>query len=166
MNTDDKLPLEIGRNCWRIERADKARMIVDAADYYALLEQLMADAKQRILLIGWDFDARIHLGDASDGGPPALGDFVMWLARRRPTLHVRLLRWDTGALKAMFRGSTLLTILRWKISTAISNGTVIITPAAMMVPQGVSKPYAPVNFDRATIAVYISGEVPNCSAIM
>src|SRR3546814_11941587 len=50
-----------GRNCWRIERADKARMIVDAADYYALLERLMADAKERILLIGWDFDPRIAL---------------------------------------------------------------------------------------------------------
>src|SRR3546814_1604701 len=56
-----------GRNCWRIERADKARMIVDAADYYALLERLMADAKERILLIGWDFDPRIALKPDKDG---------------------------------------------------------------------------------------------------
>ena len=48
----DLVPIVIeGRNCWRIERADKARMIVDAADYYALLERLMAGARERILLV-------------------------------------------------------------------------------------------------------------------
>jgi hypothetical protein len=32
------------------------------------------------------------------------------------------------------------TMRRWKISTAMRSGTVTITPAAMMVPYGVSKP--------------------------
>src|SRR3546814_10459114 len=66
-----------GRNCWRIERADKARMIVDAADYYALLERLMADAKERILLIGWDFDPRIALKPDKDGKGEPLGEYML-----------------------------------------------------------------------------------------
>ncbi len=33
--------------------------------------------------------------------------------KRRPGLHVHILRWDTGALKTLFHGRTLLTILRW-----------------------------------------------------
>src|SRR3546814_7344055 len=57
-----------------IERADKARMIVDAADYYKLLKQLMADAKERILLIGWDFDPRIALTPDDKGKGEPLGD--------------------------------------------------------------------------------------------
>ena len=53
MSEDALTPIvEEGRNCWRIERANKARMIVDAADYYALLVRLMERAKERILLIG------------------------------------------------------------------------------------------------------------------
>ena len=46
---------------------------------------------------------------------------------------------------------------RWKISTAMSSGTVTITPAAMMVPYGVSKPVVPVNLLMATVAVCFSG---------
>ena len=109
-----------GWNCWRVEQSGRFAVIADADDYFRAVRQAMLQARHSILMIGWDFDARIHLGDASDGGPAPLGDFVMWLARRRPTLQVRLLRWDTGAFKAMFRGTTLLTILRWKMHPRIT----------------------------------------------
>ncbi|WP_411838483.1 phospholipase D-like domain-containing protein [Paracoccus sp. ME4] len=109
-----------GWNCWRVEQSGRFAVITDADDYFRTVRQAMLQARHSILMIGWDFDARIHLGDNSDGGPAALGDFVMWLARRTPTLHVRLLRWDTGALKSLFRGSTLLTILRWKMHPRIT----------------------------------------------
>lgn len=109
-----------GWNCWRVEQSGRFAVITDADDYFRTVRQAMLQARHSILMIGWDFDARIHLGDNADGGPAALGDFVMWLARRTPTLHVRLLRWDTGALKSLFRGSTLLTILRWKMHPRIT----------------------------------------------
>ncbi|MBM3605521.1 MAG: phospholipase [Alphaproteobacteria bacterium] len=109
-----------GRNCWRVEQSERFSVIADADDYFCSVRQAMLQARRSILMIGWDFDARIHLGDASDGGPANLGDFVMWLARRTPSLHVRLLRWDTGAIKSLFRGSTLLTILRWKMHPRIT----------------------------------------------
>ena len=53
--------LEQGRNCWRIERAQRASLIVDAADYFRLARQAMLKARAQILLIGWDFDTRIDL---------------------------------------------------------------------------------------------------------
>ncbi|CAM3370318.1 phospholipase D-like domain-containing protein [Paracoccus nototheniae] len=110
-----------GWNCWRVEQSTRFAVIADADEYFRVVRQAMTQAKHSILMIGWDFDARIHLGDNSvDGGPAALGDFVMWLARRSPSLHVRLLRWDTGALKSIFRGSTLMTILRWKMHPRIT----------------------------------------------
>ncbi len=110
-----------GHNCWRVERSGRFAVIADADEYFRAVRQAMLEARSSILMIGWDFDARIPLGDASaDGGPSCLGEFVVWLARRSPALHVRLLRWDKGALKSIFRGTTLLTILRWKMHPRIT----------------------------------------------
>lgn len=109
-----------GRNCWRIERADKARMIVDAADYYALLERLMADAKERILLIGWDFDPRIALKPGKDGKGEPLGRYLLRLAHERPERDIDILRWNFGGLRQILIPSTLAMIARWKFTRSIS----------------------------------------------
>jgi phosphatidylserine/phosphatidylglycerophosphate/cardiolipin synthase-like enzyme len=113
--------LEPGRNCWRIERAEKARLIVDAADYYATLRQAMLTAEKRIMLIGWDFDARVRIGPRRNptGAPSTIGRFVLWLNRHRPDLQVYLLRWDVGSLKALFRGTTPITVARWAMHKRI-----------------------------------------------
>ena len=92
-----------GRNCWRIERANKARMIVDAADYYALLERLMAGAKERILLIGWDFDPRIPLIPDEQGKGESLGHYLLRLAKDQPKRDIDILRWNFGGLKHLLR---------------------------------------------------------------
>ena len=109
-----------GRNCWRIERAEKARMIVDAADYYALLERLMADAKQRILLIGWDFDPRIALKPGKDGKGEPLGDYLLRLAKEKPDRDIDILRWNFGALKQFAMPRILSMIVRWRLTRSIS----------------------------------------------
>ena len=109
-----------GRNCWRIERAEKARMIVDAADYYALLERLMADAKQRILLIGWDFDPRIALKPGKDGKGEPLGDYLLRLAKEKPDRDIDILRWNFGALKQFAMPRILSMVARWKLTRSIS----------------------------------------------
>lgn len=108
------------QNCWRIAGAGQFSLIVDAADYFVAVREAMLKARHSILLIGWDFDARITLGDNKDGGPARLGDFLIWLADRTPGLQIRLLRWDTGAIKSVFRGNTLWTILRWKAHPRIT----------------------------------------------
>ncbi len=99
---------------WRIESATRAAVIIDADDYFKAAREAMLDARERIMLVGWDFDARINLGDAgNDGGPATVGEFIYWLVERTPTLHVYLLRWDLGALKTLTRGSTFFTVLKW-----------------------------------------------------
>jgi phosphatidylserine/phosphatidylglycerophosphate/cardiolipin synthase-like enzyme len=114
--------LRPGVNCWRIERASRAAVIVDAADYFRAARAAMLAARRRIMLVGWDFDARIELtpGEAADEAPARLGDFILWLVERRPELEIFVLRWDIGAIRALFRGSTILTLLRWKAHPRIS----------------------------------------------
>lgn len=102
-----------GPEYWRIERAERMTVIVDADDYFRIARRAMLGAKKRILLIGWDFDARIHLEPAGDGKPRAVGAFILHLVQRNPELEVFLLRWDLGALKTLVRGATFLTVLKW-----------------------------------------------------
>ncbi len=108
-------PLTPDVNCWRIEQADAASVIVDADDYFRFARSAMLKARRRIMLIGWDFDARINLGESSEApdAPAKVGEFILWLVNRNPELEVYLLRWDMGALKTLFRGSTVLTMLKW-----------------------------------------------------
>lgn len=121
-STPKKTPpaLRPGATIWRYERAERFSLIVDADSYFVAARAAMLAATKSILLVGWDFDARIHFGKPDDEGPQKLGDFILWLADRTPALEIRLLRWDTGAIKAMFRGSTLYTILRWKAHPRIT----------------------------------------------
>ncbi|HET7816280.1 MAG TPA: phospholipase D-like domain-containing protein [Sphingomicrobium sp.] len=112
--------LEPGRNCWRIERAGRAALVVDAADYFRIARQAMLRARHQILLIGWDFDTRICLDfDADDGAPTELGAFVSWLPRHRPGVQVHILKWDVGAIKLLGRGTTVLRLARWAASDQI-----------------------------------------------
>ncbi|PZU58050.1 MAG: phospholipase [Sphingobium sp.] len=104
------------RTRWRVARADKACVIVDAEDYFRLARAAMLKAQRRIMLVGWDFDARIELvrdRGADDGAPTTIGDFIYWLVRDRPELEVYLLRWDMGAFASLFRGKTIFTIAKW-----------------------------------------------------
>jgi phosphatidylserine/phosphatidylglycerophosphate/cardiolipin synthase-like enzyme len=106
--------LERGTNCWRIERARRAAVIVDAADYFRLVRRAMIDARSQIMLIGWDFDTRIKLvPSAEDGAPTELGAFLSWLPKQRPGLDVHILNWDVGAVTLLARGTTVFRLLRW-----------------------------------------------------
>jgi len=112
--TDDPTLFRPGHNCWRVERAERATVIVDADDYFKAARAAMLKARKQILLVGWDFDARIRFGgDVADGGPERVGAFVSWLVRRTPGLHVYILRWDTGALKTLFHAQSIMRIARW-----------------------------------------------------
>lgn len=82
----------------------------------------MLNARQRILMIGWDFDTRIVLapGEHRKTDPPSrLGDLVLWIARHRPLVDVRILKWNVGALMMLGRGTTLFTAARWALHPRI-----------------------------------------------
>ena len=109
-----ELTLEPGGNCWRIARADRAALIVDAADYFRIVRGAMLAARSQIMLIGWDFDTRVSLDpDCDDGAPAELGALLSWIARERPELEIRILKWDVGAIKLLGRGTTMLRLARW-----------------------------------------------------
>ena len=99
---------------WRRETATRAGLIVDASAYFEVGRKAMLKARKRIMLVGWDFDARIELSDERlPGEPRTLGEFVLWLVKRNPDLEVFLLRWNMGAVRTLFRGTTIFTLMRW-----------------------------------------------------
>lgn len=108
-----------GRNCWRIARAGKASVIVDAADYYRIIGAAMEQAQERIFVVGWDFDTRIALDPDSDGRGETLGHFFLRLARENPARQIDILKWNFGALKQLFHATSIMWLLRWKRTKAI-----------------------------------------------
>ena len=106
---------------WRYVHATRARVIVDAADYFAIMQAAMLNARYRIFLIGWDFDTRIHLAEGrhwwqrawKNKYPARLGSFIAWMIRHRPTLEVRILKWSFGVFKFTYRGSMWVDLMRW-----------------------------------------------------
>lgn len=111
----------VSRSVWRFVKATKAHVVIDAADYFDLMQEAMLGARQQILMIGWDFDTRIRLGQGRrwwnlprrSRFPSRLGAFVVWLARRRKSLEIRILKWNFGALKFIFRGTMAVDLFRW-----------------------------------------------------
>ena len=123
----DPTPPAPNPSVWRFARASRAHVVIDAADYYALMQQAMHRAQQLIHMIGWDFDTRMRLGDGRRFwnlprkriNPARLGPYVIWLCERTPGLQVRVLKWNFGALKFLFRGSMILDLIRWMLHPQI-----------------------------------------------
>jgi phosphatidylserine/phosphatidylglycerophosphate/cardiolipin synthase-like enzyme len=127
-DTDDTDPKRVSRldpsvepGVWRYVNASRASVIVDAADYFAFMQDAMLKSRRRILLIGWDFDTRIHLERGrrwwqrpwKRGYPSRLGSFIAWLARNRKQLDIRILKWSVGALSTIGRASMWWDLARW-----------------------------------------------------
>lgn len=95
-----------GETCWRIERAGRVSVIIDAADYFLAVKAAMLKARHSVMLVGWDLDTRINFenGAPTLAGPNQLGPFLKWLVKHQPGLHVRVLKWDLGMLQALGRG--------------------------------------------------------------
>jgi phosphatidylserine/phosphatidylglycerophosphate/cardiolipin synthase-like enzyme len=102
-----------GTNCWRIERADKARLLVDAATYYHWVHRAFEMASQRIFIVGWDFDTRIPLEPDARGKGEPLGAFFLRLARKNPKLQIDILKWNFGALKQFLKPAAVGWLARW-----------------------------------------------------
>ena len=111
------------RNVWRVEKARRARLIVDAAEYFSILRKAMRRARHSILIIGWDIDSRTRLvgpeGEADDGCPEPLGEFLAHVARERPDLEIKLLLWDYSVIYAMEREFMPALPLRWNTPSNI-----------------------------------------------
>ena len=106
---------------WRYAHARRARVIIDAADHFSLMQAAMLQARRRVLMIGWDFDTRVKLAEGrhwwqkgwKDKYPARLGSFLPWLTRNNPELEIRILKWSFGVFKFVVRGSMWVDLLRW-----------------------------------------------------
>ena len=92
MNTEDPNKtmfndlLEPGKNCWRIERADRVGILIDTADYFEAFKKVCAKARRTLFILGWDFDRCERLGREDDS--PTLEDFIYGLLEHQPHLHI------------------------------------------------------------------------------
>ncbi|MFW2830657.1 phospholipase D-like domain-containing protein [Sphingomonas sp. ID0503] len=122
MSDELQSPFRPGENCWRIEKAERFAVIVDADDYFRDVRDAMMAAEKQITIVGWDFDPRIKLDPdkSGNGVPNTLGAFIPWLANRKPDLCIRILIWNMGAFKLLLRGAAVLTILRWKMHSNVT----------------------------------------------
>jgi phosphatidylserine/phosphatidylglycerophosphate/cardiolipin synthase-like enzyme/uncharacterized membrane protein YdjX (TVP38/TMEM64 family) len=133
----DPATLRPGEDCWRIERARRAAVLIDAERYFAALRAAMLKAEHSIHIVGWDMDRRApfpgcaedvarleKLGPprggrpelAADGYPLRLGDFLAALVKKKPRLWIRILLWDFSLFYAADREPVPATAvaLRWK----------------------------------------------------
>lgn len=107
---------------WTTCQADKVAVIIDAAQFFYTAKLAMLEARHSILLIGWDFDARIALEPEKQTlpGPNRIGKFLNWVAGRNPQLDVRILKWDVGILRSIVQGETPLFLLRWMMGGRVT----------------------------------------------
>ena len=125
--------LQPGHDCWRIEKAGRAAVLIDAESYFFALRAAMLKAERCIHIVGWDLDRRMpfpgcaedvarlsELGTsghemAADGYPLRLGDFMAELVKRKPNLWIRILLWDFSLLYAVSREPVpaMAVALRW-----------------------------------------------------
>lgn len=102
-----------GKNCWRIEHADRATVIIDAADYYRFIREAMTTAQQRILILGWDFDTRIALEPSKGRRTDTLGAFFLDLAKRNPARKIDILKWSFGAKRQFLHPTAVWMLWKW-----------------------------------------------------
>jgi len=88
--------INLERNAWRSDFAEKAGFIIDAAEYYRSLEEIFPKARRAIWIIGWDFNPDIHLDPERPG--PTLGAFLRSLVDQNPELEIRILVWAMGPI--------------------------------------------------------------------
>lgn len=112
---------------WRYAMAKRAYVVIDAADYFELMRGVMEEARQRIFMIGWDFDSRILLSSGRrwwqrgrhEKFPARLGSFIIWLVKSNPRLEILLLKWNFSLVKSLFRGTMIVDLIRWALRDRI-----------------------------------------------
>jgi phospholipase D1/2 len=105
-----------GRNCWRVDQADRFFSIQDAAEYYRLARQAMLGAKHNVLLLGWDIHAGVDMtpGETDSQGPTKFAALVNFIGRRNRNRRVDILTWDYGTLYTLERDPFSRLRLGWR----------------------------------------------------
>lgn len=114
-------PMTKDDSFWRVARADRLSLIVDAEEYFRAAKRAMLGARHSIMLVGWDLDTRILLepGGATIEGPNDLGSFLSSLPERSPELQIHLLKWKFGAIQALGRGMMPVALANWTLDDQV-----------------------------------------------
>ena len=104
-----------GRNCWRVERADKVAFLVDGEEYFGAVRAALAKARHSFYILGWDTDSRMRLTPkgAQDGFPEPLADFLNAVVRSR-RVRGYVLSWDFAMLYTLEREWFPIYKLDWR----------------------------------------------------
>jgi phospholipase D1/2 len=112
-----------GRNVWNVDRAERARVLIDAAPYFGALREALKKARHTIFIIGWDINSRVALvgesGCAEDGYPEPFCEFLCALLKERPDLQINILLWDFSVLYSTEREIFPALSLGWKMPQRI-----------------------------------------------
>jgi phospholipase D1/2 len=106
-----------GKNCWRVERAQRFYCVQDGADYFRLVRQALLDARDTVFILGWDILAPVDLlpGVSASDAPTRLDELLAFIARRRPRLRCYILIWDHAALYTLERDPFSRWRLGWRM---------------------------------------------------
>lgn len=88
--------INLDNNAWRTDAAERLGFIVDAADYYLALKDVLPRAARTIWIIGWDFNPDIRLDPKTS--EETLGRFLLSLVNTNPDLEIRILVWAMGPI--------------------------------------------------------------------
>ena len=109
---------EPGANVWRVERASRFSVLIDAAAFFAAVRQAALKAQRSIFIMGWDLDSRTRLvgesGTPEDGYPAELATFLSALVRSGPRLMSTCCFGTSRILYATEREAFPLLSLQWK----------------------------------------------------
>lgn len=114
--------LRPGENCWRVERANRFAMLVDAQSCFSAIREALKGARHTVFILGWDIDSRMELtpGAADDGYPAGIRDFLNELVRRRRGLRIYVLSWDFAMVYALEREWLPAVKLDWRTHRRLS----------------------------------------------
>jgi phosphatidylserine/phosphatidylglycerophosphate/cardiolipin synthase-like enzyme/uncharacterized membrane protein YdjX (TVP38/TMEM64 family) len=112
-----------GHNVWRVERANRASILIDAGPFFGAVRAALLQAQRSVFIIGWDLDSRTRLVgedcESHDGWPVTLREFLVRLVEERPELNVYLLTWDFAVLYALEREPFPSLKLGWNTPSRI-----------------------------------------------
>lgn len=114
-STEDSL-FAVGRNCWRVEHAERAAFLIDGDAYFRAFVAAAQRAQRSILMTGWDFHSRTRLlrGAGPDNGALELGHFLNDLVKQRRELDIHILVWDYPMIFGADREWAPIYGLGWK----------------------------------------------------
>jgi phospholipase D1/2 len=103
----DAAPLLVeGDTCWKRVEARRAAVLIDGAAYFGALRSSLLKAERFVYIVGWEINSRMRLRGAAkprDGAPQRLGALLRFIAKRRPSISIRILLWDFSLLYSFER---------------------------------------------------------------